>query len=313
MKSSKTHQDEDYDEFNAAKTDTNPNSKDVKNSDKVDATRSKHSVTEQRRRSKINERFQILRDLIPNSDQKRDTASFLLEVIEYVQYLKERVQKYEGSYPGWGAEPTKLMPWRNSHWRVPSFGHPPVIKPDSGLTPSFPVRFDENVTMAPGINTGPQNPARSDPSGDLNCNLMDSQPAVQPSIPVPVQQADGTFSHSALHCNVNIQSSDLPVAGDPSQQEEVTVEGGTISISSVYSQGLLNSLTQALQSSGVDLTQATISVQVDLGKRANRGQTSGTSTAKDHENPHPSNQEVGRFQEFNNGENSDQASKRLKT
>lgn len=25
-------------------------------------------------------RFQILRDLIPNSDQKRDTASFLLEV-----------------------------------------------------------------------------------------------------------------------------------------------------------------------------------------------------------------------------------------
>lgn len=31
---------------------------------------------------------------------------------------------------------------------------------------------------------------------------------------------------------------------------------------------LLNTLTQALQSSGVDLSQASISVQIDLGKRA---------------------------------------------
>ncbi|KAK9063778.1 hypothetical protein SSX86_017650 [Deinandra increscens subsp. villosa] len=321
MKSSKGHQEEDYEDY-GAKKHNNPNSKDGKNNDKLDATRSKHSVTEQRRRSKINERFQILRDLIPNSDQKRDTASFLLEVIEYVQYLQERVQKYEGSYEGWSAEPTKLMPWRNSHWRVPGFGHPPVIKPDSGLTPSFPVRFDENVSIAPAINTGSQNPARSDPSGDVNCNLMDSQPelaskmampTVQPSIPVPIQQADGTFSHSTLHGNVSMQSSSVPVAGDANQQEELTVEGGTISISSVYSQGLLSSLTEALQNSGVDLTQATISVQVDLGKRANRGLTSGTSTAKDHENPNSSNQEMGRFEEFNNGENSDRASKRLKT
>ncbi|RVW44675.1 hypothetical protein CK203_115583 [Vitis vinifera] len=52
---------------------------------------------------------------------------------------------------------------------------------------------------------------------------------------------------------------------------------------------LLNTLTQALQSSGVDLSQASISVQIDLGKRANRGLPSGTSIAKDHENPPPSN------------------------
>nr|GMD56887.1 transcription factor BIM2-like isoform X3 [Ipomoea batatas] len=47
---------------------------------KANAVRSKHSETEQRRRSKINERFQILRDLIPENDNKRDKASFLLEV-----------------------------------------------------------------------------------------------------------------------------------------------------------------------------------------------------------------------------------------
>ena len=94
-------------------------------------------------------RFQMLRDLIPNTDQKRDTASFLLEVcheygnekyhicylsrnlpfekillerflewnnvllqvIEYVQFLQENVQKYEGTYQGWSSEPTKLIPW----------------------------------------------------------------------------------------------------------------------------------------------------------------------------------------------------------
>ncbi|KAI3778815.1 hypothetical protein L2E82_08200 [Cichorium intybus] len=319
MKSSKAHQEEeeeDYEEF-GTKKDSNPSSntsKDGKTSDKANATRSKHSVTEQRRRSKINERFQILRDLIPNSDQKRDTASFLLEVIEYVQYLQERVQKYEGSYQGWSTEPTKLMPWRNSHWRVPNFGQPPVIKTDSGQPPSFPVRFDENVQIAPTINTTtPQNPTRSD---DLNCNLIDSQPELskttlmpmpmlpgqlpgQASMPAPV--LDPAFSHPALH-----GSGDCPAARDGSQQEELMVEGGTISISSVYSQGLLNSLTEALQNSGVDLTQATISVQVDLGKRANR--------TKEHENSDSSQQPVvGRFPEFSNGENSDEPQKRLKT
>lgn len=36
-----------------------------------------------------------------------------LQVIEYVQYLQEKVQKYEGSYQGWSQEPSKLMPWVN--------------------------------------------------------------------------------------------------------------------------------------------------------------------------------------------------------
>jgi len=49
--------------------------------------RSKHSATEQRRRSKINDRFQMLRDLVPHSDQKRDKASFLLEVISELRHV----------------------------------------------------------------------------------------------------------------------------------------------------------------------------------------------------------------------------------
>lgn len=46
---------------------------------------------------------------------------------------------------------------------------------------------------------------------------------------------------------------------------------------------LLNTLTQALHSSGVDLTQANISVQIDLGKRANGRVNSSASTIKVHE------------------------------
>ncbi|XP_042377860.1 transcription factor BIM2-like isoform X2 [Zingiber officinale] len=72
--------------------------------------KSKHSATEQRRRCKINDRFQILRDLIPQCDQKRDKASFLLEVIEYVKFLQEKVQKYE-TFPSWNQENEKLIPW----------------------------------------------------------------------------------------------------------------------------------------------------------------------------------------------------------
>uniref|UniRef100_A0A5B6YZ55 BHLH domain-containing protein n=1 Tax=Davidia involucrata TaxID=16924 RepID=A0A5B6YZ55_DAVIN len=182
MKSAKGHQEEEEeeeDEF-VAKTDvpTSNNNKDGKNNEKANATRSKHSVTEQRRRSKINDRFQILRELIPHSDQKRDTASFLLEVIDYVQYLQEKVQKYEGSYQGWSPESTKLMPWRNSHWRVPSFvGHPQAINNGSGPGSTFPGRFDENnVSITPALHTNPQNPVESDPSGDVSCKAMDQQP-----------------------------------------------------------------------------------------------------------------------------------------
>lgn len=43
---------------------------------------------------------------------------------------------------------------------------------------------------------------------------------------------------------------------------------------------LLNTLTQALQSSGVDLSQAGISVQIDLGKQASRRPSGPQTTVK---------------------------------
>lgn len=36
---------------------------------------------------------------------------FLSQVIEYIQALQEKVQKYESPYSGWNQDNVKLMPW----------------------------------------------------------------------------------------------------------------------------------------------------------------------------------------------------------
>ncbi|KAK7275039.1 hypothetical protein RIF29_16145 [Crotalaria pallida] len=327
-------EEEEYedDEFGSSKKQQAPSSapntnKDAKAIDKASAIRSKHSVTEQRRRSKINERFQILRDLIPQCDQKRDTASFLLEVIEYVQYLQEKVQKYEGSYPGWNPEPSKLMPWRNSHWRVQNFvGQPQAVKNGSGPVSPFPGKFDEsNTSISPTMPCGSQNMIDPDHSRDVASKTAEMQPdlaskgiplpmAMHSNMTVPVR-SDGVLAHPLQGTVSDAQSTEYPTTSQPpNQQDELTVEGGTINISSAYSQGLLNNLTQALQSAGLDLSQASISVQINLGKRANEGPSCGTSSPKNHDNIIPSsNQGIGHFREAGSAEDSDQAQKRMKT
>ncbi|GKV39270.1 hypothetical protein SLEP1_g47073 [Rubroshorea leprosula] len=302
---------------NVTTVSDNANRADGKNSDKANAIRSKHSVTEQRRRSKINERFLILRELVPSTDQKRDTASFLLEVIEYVQYLQEKVQKYEGSYPGWNPEPTKLMPWRNSHWRSQSFaGNLQAVKDDCGPGSMFPGKFDENnISITPAMFTGSQNPLDCEPNQDVTSKVVDQQPelankGMPPPMPASIQ-GDGMLMQPLQRPVSDAHLIDSPLLSDTmNQEEELAIEGGTISISSIYSQGLLNSLTQALQSAGMDLSHAKVSVQIDLGKRANRGLTPGTSASQDPQNSQ--HQAMTHLRDVSTGEDLDQAQKRIK-
>ncbi|KAI3504713.1 hypothetical protein L1887_26390 [Cichorium endivia] len=150
---------------------------------KPNSPRSKHSATEQRRRSKINDRFSMLRGIIPHGDQKRDKASFLLEVIEYIQFLQEKVHKYEDPYQGWNNKTPKMI-------------------------------------------------------------TVNKRPTDEPKL---------TNSISTNH---------------KLKDEELIIESGKISISTMYSQGISSALTQALKTSGVDLSEANISVQIDLGKRS---------------------------------------------
>ncbi|KAJ8548051.1 hypothetical protein K7X08_021287 [Anisodus acutangulus] len=327
MKSGKGHhgEEEEEDEYdfgcNRDATPSSNSTKDGKNSDKANAIRSKHSVTEQRRRSKINERFQMLRNLIPHTDQKRDTASFLFEVIQHVQYLQETVQKYEGSYQPWSSESTKLMPWRNSHWRAHSFpANSQALKNGTDTGSTYSGRFDENLsTVTSSMQANQRNPLESYPGGDVSCKSMDQEKELvsraiatsmplQASMPVPVQNDSAFFDSLPTPA-----SDEYPSTTNALNNQEFVIESGTISISSTYSQGLLDSLTQVLQTAGVDLSQATISVQINLGKRANRGMASEPSVAKDTENPPPADDQfMEQFRDTNNDEELDQAQKRLK-
>ncbi|GMQ11031.1 hypothetical protein CsSME_00053805 [Camellia sinensis var. sinensis] len=306
---------------------------------KPNTPRSKHSATEQRRRSKINDRFQMLRELIPHSDQKRDKASFLLEVIEYIQYLQEKVHKYEGSYQGWNQEPPKLMPWRNSHQPAEVFMDQSQAT-NSGSCPAlmFAAKFDEdNIIGSPTNPRNGQNAVESDMSTVTTVKAIDHHSGLtNKAVPLPVPVQPNIFTPSGSGTAMapiparvksdieNLTSqpqsqfwqgrscpTDCAVASNKLKEQELTIESGRISISSVYSQGLLNTLTQALQSCGVDLSQASISVQIDLGKRATSRLPASTSTVKDND-IHSSNPAMARSRGATSGEESDQALKRLK-
>lgn len=298
--------------------------------------RSKHSATEQRRRCKINDRFQMLRELIPHSDQKRDKASFLLEVIEYIQYLQEKVNRYEGSCPAWNSEPPKL--WRNSHGPTESFvDQSRVVNGITSPVLMFGAKFDEKATAVPlNVPHNPQNPAEPSMSNAINVKKVDQQPGITNqagSISPPLQQnihAPITGNCAVTQPPVRLPSEggnafpqlqlwqsttaapEQSVAADKLKNQELALEGGTINISSIYSQGLLSTLTRALQSSGVDLSQASISVQVDIGKRANNRHNSQEAAGKAADAP-SGNQSLLHARVDSTSSESDHAVKRLKT
>ncbi|KAL5582070.1 hypothetical protein UlMin_014512 [Ulmus minor] len=284
--SSKDHQDEFEDDEEA----TPKGRLDGKVREK---NRSKHSETEQRRRSKINERFQILRDLIPQNDQKRDKASFLLEVIEYVQYLQEKVNMYEGSYPGWSAQPSKLIPWRNQNVSAESLAdqcqvtnngsHVQNVSPPILPNPQNSLESDlvhGLATQAVPLNMQPQN--IFDPIGSGGVPMQPLQESVSdaPNMDSQAQgQAELWQAGSSTACSVLNNTSSI--------QEG---KSGAVSSSSSYSQGILDTLTQVLRSSGMDLSQTSISVEFDVGSQADSGLTSMASNSKDHVKQPSSNQ-----------------------
>ncbi|KAL6656186.1 hypothetical protein ACP70R_007012 [Stipagrostis hirtigluma subsp. patula] len=257
--------------------------------------RSKHSATEQRRRSKINDRFQILRELLPHNDQKRDKATFLLEVIEYIRFLQEKVQKYEASFPEWNQENAKILPWSNIYFR--SFWKNAQSKgqiagdalPDpsqfmgNGSSPGFNLtsKLDDNQnTVTSAAASGAQGQVETDHMASLSYRSAENATDILNNV-TPQSQPQWTGPPAVDDCAVNREMLN---------NQELTIDEGTISLSSQYSQELLNSLTHALQSSGLDLSQASVSVQINLGKRAKRPAAGLSSSSKEPTNPVSNNQ-----------------------
>ncbi|XP_022998933.1 transcription factor BIM2-like isoform X3 [Cucurbita maxima] len=303
--------------------------------------RSKHSETEQRRRSKINERFQILRDLIPQNDQKRDKASFLLEVIEYIQFLQEKLNLYEGSCQGWSPEPSKLMPW-NYRASENYVDHSQVIKSGSSR---------ENAVFSQPMLTNASNVMDADlgPAAVLNAvdhalvsasqelpMSMRAQPVVFDSVgrgslstETLDEPASGSENISSKTQTESFQGRTSTSTGFPDSvrtststgfpdhavcdREDLTMESELESISGAYSHGLLNTLTQALQASGVDLSQTNISVKVDVGKRANRAMSMSEIFHQDDKKQSMNNQVVAESLHGCFSENTEQAHKKLRT
>ncbi|KAJ4747564.1 basic helix-loop-helix (bHLH) DNA-binding superfamily protein [Rhynchospora pubera] len=268
--------------------------------------RSKHSATEQRRRSKINDRFQILRELIPHSDQKRDKASFLLEVIEYIRFLQEKVQKYEAAFPDWNQDNSKLMPWANAYFR--SFWKNAENKSINGDAMPDPTQIMKNGASGPAFtfpaggaateSTAPSPmeastaggfPYKSSETSKSYSHFENATSETPPQPPAQVRAPSQWLKPAAAEeCSASRETITEP--------EELTIDEGTISLSSNYSQELLTVLSQALQSSGIDLSQASISVQINLGKRASnqRAGTTGTaSTSQEHKDATSDNHAKG--------------------
>ncbi|KAG8639012.1 hypothetical protein MANES_14G089600v8 [Manihot esculenta] len=341
LKKGKTRKEKEEERSNTVRGELRVKVDEKSTDHKTNTPRSKHSATEQRRRSKINDRFQKLRELIPHGDQKRDKASFLLEVIEYIQFLQEKVQKYEGSYQGWNDEPAKLVPWRNGNRPSEScVDQPRGMNSGAGPALLFAAKFDEkNINIVPTIPGNTRNPVESDMNSTSAFELLDQHPGITNkamSFPMPLQpnffnssrtggavaqvpprlisDAENRTSQSQPQNQTHHTRSftnNGAVAIDKLKEKELSIEGGTINISSAYSQGLLNTLTQALQSCGVDLSQASISVQIELGKRPNKRPITPTSIFKDNEIP--SNNQGTIWPRVSSGEESHQALKKLKT
>ncbi|KAE8727096.1 Transcription factor BIM1, putative isoform 2 [Hibiscus syriacus] len=258
-------------------------------------------------------RFQMLRNVIPNSDQKRDKASFLLEVIKYIQFLQEKVNKYDGSYQGWSSAPSNSIPWRSN--KRPTENYADQSRAINGMpAPSlvFPAKLDEgNNTVTLTMLESAENPIKPPNTSratttttframDLSPGMMNKTipfpvslqpnffnsahntvPATQIAPRLPSYAENSAFQPQTILCHNGSCTTDGSLPNEKPKEQEPTIEGGMISISSVYSHRLLNTLTQALQTSGLDLSRASISVQIELGKRSNSQLTAPTSTHKD--------------------------------
>ncbi|KAK2999468.1 hypothetical protein RJ639_023144 [Escallonia herrerae] len=280
-------------------------------------------------------RFQILRDLIPQNDQKRDKASFLLEVIQYIQFLQEKLQMYEGSYPGWSPEPSKLTPWRSNCGTVDSFIDQPQLVKNGSV-------HEDNIVVTPTLLSNAQNSV--DFSGAAPYKEADRGAATQ-EIPLNMPQQSNLFEGvSAQPPQAFFSGAEHLVSQSQSQYwhgrpcitecavpsynpEELKTEKKCIPVyvnaSKVRQEEvsaspralarLLNTLTRALETSGVDLSRSSISVQLDIGKHTNDDMTATKIETKDRGAAGPGNQTMAHYGVGSSGEDFNQAHKRHRT
>ena len=128
---------------------------------------------------------------------------------------------------------------RNSHWRVQSFnGHSQYIK-NNVLASAFPGKIDENnIPINPTMLASMHNPVESDPSKALDHQQGITLPMPLPGTMSATNRSDGALGHSLQRPVSDAQTNQCPITNNAlNQQNELSVEGGTISMSTAYAQG----------------------------------------------------------------------------
>uniref|UniRef100_A0A0E0CQX9 BHLH domain-containing protein n=1 Tax=Oryza meridionalis TaxID=40149 RepID=A0A0E0CQX9_9ORYZ len=228
--------------------------------------RSKHSATEQRRRTKINDR-QASRGLKYFVNSCHTLIRRETKLLSFRRFLQERVQKYEEADPERNHEDSKSIPWNVSQVQ------------GEDLSPSTQDMNNEQY--------GPKHISAAQPA------LFNTQ---------SVTSTTTSSSHMATGTPQNLEKNSTPSnqppwlsmstmrqeseSGNkmPNKHEKQTLHDENHSISSAYSQGLFNRLTEALKKSGLDPSQANIAVEINLAKRA-RDNTSDNSKINEDEEP----------------------------
>ncbi|CAM0944434.1 unnamed protein product [Alopecurus aequalis] len=222
--------------------------------------RSKHSATEQRRRTKINDRLDVLRDLLPNCNQKRDKASFLLEVIEYIRHLQDKCQKYESAIPeNTHGVDAKSMPWDKVYYRSRWMNAQNTSQVQGGGLSTTGENMNKEQYSSKGITVAAASLFSTQSVRETSTTASSSHKLTENSMP---HNQPPWLSMSTM--NQNGDASNITLSKHETESNHDNIH----SLSSAYSQGLLHKLKEALQKSGVDPSQANISVEINMDRQA---------------------------------------------
>lgn len=138
------------------------------------------------------------------------------------------------------------------------------INSGSGPALVFPAKFvEKNAPLSPIVPGSSHNAVDSDTSSATTLKAVDHHPgrtnnavlfpmSMPPKlyaptrdgslVPQPLKQLSSDTDHPSsrpqiLSCQARCYNSDVAVASEMQKEQDLTIEGGTINISSVYSQG----------------------------------------------------------------------------
>uniref|UniRef100_A0A0D9YXP0 Uncharacterized protein n=1 Tax=Oryza glumipatula TaxID=40148 RepID=A0A0D9YXP0_9ORYZ len=202
------------------------------------------------------------------------------KLLSFRRFLQEKVQKYEEADPERNHEDSKSMPWAKVYYRSCW-------------------RNTKNTSQVQGEDLSPS-------TQDMNNEQYGPKhiSAAQPALfnTQSVTSTTTSSSHMATGTPQNLEKNSTPSNQPPwlsmstmrqesepgnkmpNKHEKQTLHDENHSISSAYSQGLFNRLTEALKKSGLDPSQANIAVEINLAKRA-RDNTSDNSKINEDEEP----------------------------